>query len=96
MQFIKDNKLYIGIIAILLLGVWAYFSFFGGSGSSSLLTAASPTSPLSPDVLSTLSSLNTIKLDPSIFSDPTFTALSDYSVAIPTESVGRRNPFSPI
>ncbi|HWB34290.1 MAG TPA: hypothetical protein VG753_03165 [Candidatus Paceibacterota bacterium] len=96
MQFIKDNKLYIGIIAVLLLCVWAYFTFFSGGSRASLLTTASPTSPLSPDVLSTLSNLNTIKLDPSIFSDPVFTALSDYSVAIPSEAAGRRNPFSPL
>ncbi len=97
MQFIKDNKLYIGIVAAVLLAGWAYFTFFsGGGGASPVLTTNSGTSPLSQDVLVTLSSLNTIRLDSSIFKDPVFVSLTDYGVAIPPEESGRRNPFAPI
>jgi len=97
MKFIKDNKLYIGIIAALLLCGWAYFTFFSGGGGSNaaVLTTDAP-SPLSQDVLATLSSLHTIKLDSAIFSDPVFTSLTDYGVALPPENAGRRNPFLPI
>jgi hypothetical protein len=95
MQFLKDNKLYIGLIAVLLVGAWAYFTYFSGGGSSPAVLSTDDTSPLSQDVLTTLSSLNTIKLDPSIFSNPVFVALTDYSVAIPPESSGRNNPFAP-
>ena len=97
MQFIKDNKMYIAIIAVVLVGGWAYFTFFsGGGGGSSAVLTTDTASPLSQDVLATLSSLHTIKLDNTIFSDPVFTSLTDYGVAIPPESAGRRNPFAPI
>ncbi|HVV38917.1 MAG TPA: hypothetical protein VHD31_01165 [Candidatus Paceibacterota bacterium] len=95
MQFLKDNKMYVGLIILALLGVWAYFTFFGGSGPSATVTV-DETSPLSQDVLVTLSNLHTIKLDSTIFSDPVFSSLTDYGVAIPPENVGRRNPFAPL
>ncbi len=86
MQFIKDNKTYIILILLALAGVWAYFTYFSGGSAAPAVLSTDDTSPLSQDVLSTLSSLNTIKLDDSIFSNPVFTALTDYSVAIPPET----------
>ena len=97
MQFIKDNKMYIGLIILALAGVWVYFTYFsGGSAASGTVLTTDNTSPLSKDVISTLSSLNTIKLDSTIFTDPVFTSLTDYGVAIPAESAGRHNPFAPL
>ncbi len=48
------------------------------------------------DILAILNDLNKIKLDDSIFSDPVFVSLKDYSVTIPKELKGRQNPFLPI
>jgi hypothetical protein len=95
MQFLKDNKLYIGLILLAVAGIWAYMNFFAGPASSATVTADTQ-SPLSQDVLATLSSLHTIKLDTTIFSDPLFTSLTDYGVAIPPQKAGRRNPFAPL
>jgi hypothetical protein len=93
MDFLKKNRMYIGIVLLLAAGFWVYMTYFTGSSGELLTSNAS--SPLSQDVLLTLSNLNTLKLDDSIFSDPVFTSLSDYSVAIPPEAAGRRNPFAP-
>lgn len=96
MQFIKDNKLYIGIILIALLGVWFYMIYFSGSSPSATLNADSSTSPLSQDILVTLSRVHTIKLDDTIFKDPIFTSLTDFGVPITPQKAGRRNPFAPL
>jgi hypothetical protein len=93
MDFLKKNRMYIGIVLLLAAGFWVYMTYF--TGSSGELLTSNTSSPLSQDVLLTLSNLNTLKLDDSIFSDPVFTSLSDYSVAIPPEAAGRRNPFAP-
>ncbi len=95
MQFLKNNKMYIFGILFAVVGLWAYMTYFAGSGSDATLSSGA-TSPLSPDVLVVLSSLHTIKLDAAIFTDPLFLSLSDYGVAIPPQSAGRRNPFAPL
>lgn len=96
MKFLKDNKLYIGIITLAVAGIWMYMMYFSGSAPSATLTTDRGASPLSQDVLLTLSNLNTITLDASIFSDPLFISLSDYGVAIPPQKAGRQNPFAPL
>ena len=97
MQFFKDNKRSIKIIAVLLCGLWVYFAYFsGGKSSNALLTSDQESSPLSQDVLVTLSNLHVIKLNPNIFSDPVFVSLTDFGVEIPQENIGRRNPFAPL
>lgn len=96
MQFIRDNKMYIAGILLVVMGLWIYMAYFSGSSSDATLTSDQSVSPLSPDILLTLSKLHTITLDSSIFTDPIFLSLSDYGVAIPPQNAGRRNPFAPI
>ncbi len=96
MQFLKDNKLYIGLVVVAVLAWWLYMTYFSGGPADNTLLATPQASPLSADVLTTLSSLTVIRLDSSIFSDPIFTSLSDYGVQIPPENAGRRNPFAPL
>ena len=95
MQFIKDNKAYIALIILIVLGFWGYSLYSGGTPSAAIITTTDR-SPLSQDVLATLSSLHTITLDSSIFTDPLFVSLSDFGVQIPAEAAGRRNPFAPV
>ena len=87
--------MYILGIFIALAGLWAYMTYFSDPPTSATLNTE-PVSPLSPDVLATLANLTTIKLDNKIFTDPLFTTLTDYSVTIPSQTAGRRNPFAPL
>lgn len=93
MDFLKKNKTTIGGIVVLALAVYVYFIYFGGSTAP--LTASSPDS-ISGDLLVTLGSLHTIKLDNTIFTDPTFVSLSDFGVTLPMLPAGRRNPFAAV
>lgn len=96
MDFIKKNKVIVGVILAGFLGLVVYLNFFSGAPSGELLASTEEASPLSSDLLSVLSNLHTIKLDESIFSDPTFESLTNFGVELPPETVGRRNPFLPL
>ena len=85
------------VVGVLLLGgLYVYVSFFSSPASSPALTASDSSAALSQSLLATLQSLHTIKLDNSIFSEPSFQSLTDFGVVIPSQPVGRRNPFAPL
>lgn len=96
MQFLKQNTLAIGGGIVLLLAVGVYFMYFSGGGSSAPLTTTDEVSPVSKNILVTIQNLHTIKLDNTIFTDPSFVSLTDFGVTIPPQPVGRRNPFIPL
>ena len=98
MDFIKSEIKNIIVFVVILGGLYfAYVFFFKDS--------APPTSTISPsgsggevsgDILPLLLQLQTIKLDQSIFSDPVFKSLENFSVELPHEESGRPNPFAPV
>lgn len=94
MQLLKNTKMIGGLVVVVGLLAVAYF-YWGGGGSATPATVVQDSSPASQALLSTLSSLHAIKLDPSIFSDPLFTSLTDFGVTIPPQATGRPNPFAP-
>ena len=53
-------------------------------------------SQMGAQVLSALNQLQQLKLDESIFDNPAFKSLKDFSRSIPAEPIGRSNPFAPI
>jgi len=95
MDFLKQNKMAIGVGILLLAGLYVYMNYFSSS-SSATLTASDSSTTLSQNLLVTLQNLHTIQLDNSIFSDPAFQSLTDFGVSIPAEPVGRRDPFIPL
>lgn len=95
---IAKNRQAVGVVVIVALALIYYFFFYSSSPSTPALSSvtANDASPTSQQLLVTLASLHTIKLDNTLFQDPVFMSLSDYGVTIPTQPVGRRNPFAPI
>jgi hypothetical protein len=93
MQFFKNNKSSIGVIVIVGLLIYVYFSYF--RSSTEQLISSTPTSDSTSKLLVALASLHTITLDNSIFTDPVFLSLSDFGIQIDPQNVGRRNPFAP-
>jgi hypothetical protein len=96
MDLIKKNSVILGGIVIVFVGIVVYLNFFSGTPAGELLASTEQASPASQDILVILSNLHTIKLDNSIFSDPTFLSLTNFGVELPPENVGRRNPFLPL
>ena len=94
MNSLLGNKNVLGGVAILAVLGLGYYIW--SSTSSAPLLSSDATSVGSQEILATLGRLHTIKLDPALFQDPTFTSLSDFGVTIPPQEAGRRNPFAPV
>ncbi len=97
----KSSKKTIAIIVIIILvALLAYFYYEGNapvSNSSLETTAASADAQaVGGRVLSLLNQIRSLKIDTSVFKDPSYQTLRDYSVQIPQEDVGRPNPFAPL
>src|SRR3989344_2236458 len=87
-----NNKSILAIITIFVLGMFGYNIFFVQEEVASGLDDIS-TSSIGTDVLNLRNGLQAVTLDRAIFSDDGFLELSDFSTAIPEQSIGRSNPF---
>ena len=87
-------------VAVIVLAAVGYFYYKGvssGSSSSAGVVEQGPdTSTVGSQVLSLLSQIKSLKIDTSLFGDPAYQTLRDYSVPIPSVPVGRLNPFAPL
>ena len=90
----------ISIVLIVAVALVAYFYYESTiTVSNSGLESTSGTSDAQAAgmrVLNLLSQIRSLKIDTSVFKDPAYLSLRDYSVAIPQENVGRPNPFAPL
>lgn len=100
MQWIKQHKL-VFIIGILLVVFGVWYGLSQSAPAAPLLTSSAPTGSPTIDnadqqLVSTLLALRAVTLNGSIFSDPAFLSLQDFSTTIVPEPVGRDNPFAPL
>jgi hypothetical protein len=90
-NFLQKNK---GIIMLTLVAAvffWAYTAFFKKVPENLL----QPTNLIGKEAIEILNRMNSITLDDSVFSSPTFHNLKDFELVLPKQPVGRSNPFSP-
>ena len=91
----SKKNLIIFIVVILVLIVFGYWYFNQSTPvAESILSNSTATS--SDSLLLTLNQLRALSLDNSVFTAPSFEALSDNTVTLPTVLSGRPNPFAPI
>ncbi len=87
------------LIGVIILGVAFFaYSYFFAKPAEPLLSAqaVSTTTSVDQDLISLLLELKSIRLDDSIFSDPAFNSLQDFSQELVQEPIGRMNPFAPL
>lgn len=90
------------LIGILVLGVAGYLNVFQKEtqAQETLITpdvsVVAENDQQGQEILSLLADLKRIRLDGSIFSDPLFQSLQDFSVELNPEPKGRQNPFAPL
>ncbi|MDE1975446.1 MAG: hypothetical protein KGI49_02990 [Patescibacteria group bacterium] len=86
------------IVGLIIVAVVIYFYIEGGSApaSSSLLVSQAGEASVGSAELDLLNEIRSLNIDSSFFNDPAYQSLQDYSVPVPTENVGRPNPFAPI
>jgi hypothetical protein len=98
MQALSRRTLILVGIAVLIAGAAWYGLSNSSTSSSGLVTTPISTvsSPAEQGLIATLLTLRAVKLDGTIFSDPVFMSLKDFSTEIVAEPVGRENPFAPL
>jgi hypothetical protein len=87
------------VIVVLVVAAAAYFYLEGSpssSSSSSLDQQQTDMGTLGTQVLSLLNQTRSLKIDTTLFSDPGYKTLQDYTVDVPQVGVGRANPFAPL
>lgn len=97
------SKIVIAIALIISASV-GYMTFVGPShnvqAQSTDEETIAPTGEereiIGKDLLVVLEKIESIKLDESIFTDPAFVSLQDYSITLVPETAGRINPFAPL
>lgn len=100
MQWITQHKLiFAGVIVLLVFGVW--YGLSQSAAPAPLLVTETPSGSPTVDsadqqLVSTLLTLRAVTLNGSIFNDPAFKVLQDFSTTIVPEPVGRDNPFAPL
>lgn len=97
MSYIAQHKLIVALVVVLVLAV-GWYALSGGSGAAPALTTTKGTAatPAEQSLVSTLLALRAVKLDATIFSDPAFVSLKDFSTQIVPEPAGRTDPFAPL
>lgn len=90
----KGLKKFIIIAIVVVLVMVAYRFLVVREPEPDLVGTSTP--EVGRELLALLVSLQSISLDGEIFERSDFRSLRDFGVAIPEESLGRRNPFAPI
>ena len=94
LQHYKNILLFVGIFAVL---VFVYLQFFKNTSQEEpLAVEVVGQGQIGEDLVALLFRLQSLKLDQSIFTSPVFRSLKDFSQEIPSEPVGRPNPFAPV
>ena len=85
------------IIGVVVLAI-VYFYFSGSAPVTDSISTLQTQSAnaVGTRILSLLNQIKSLHIDTSIFKDPAYQTLVDYSVEIPPLPVGRPNPFAPI
>src|SRR5690242_6026100 len=101
MQWITQHKIrFIVIIVVVVATIWYGLSSSSSTPEATLTTISTTGSPTADatdqELVSTVLALRAVCLSGSIFQDPAFTSLQDFSTPIVQEQVGRANPFAPL
>lgn len=94
LNYFVQHKLLSGVAIILILAaIW-----FGLNSSSAPVPILQDSSGNESErqLVATLLTLRAVNLSGTIFSDPVFMSLTDFSTAIQPEPSGRPNPFAPL
>ena len=96
-DIIKQNKIILIVLVIIIIG-FAWFGLADRQPTTSVLSSESrgDASVAEQEILRLLLDMRSIKLDSSIFENPAFGSLRDFSREIVPEPVGRTNPFASV
>src|SRR3989344_5193887 len=94
----QKNSLFIPVLVILAVLIIAGYLYFSRGNTGAVLETQVKTADevIGKDLLLSLLKLKTIHLDASLFKDPVFLCLQDWTIELVPQPVGRNNPFLPL
>src|SRR3989344_4647536 len=96
----KTQAITAGVVVALIIIIWMVVGGGGGSAPEDPSLTAVASDPveliIGRDMLAALDKMKAVRLDTSFFSNPVYKTLQDFTVQIPKQPVGRRDPFAPI
>ena len=97
MMGLFQNKLVLmGLAGVVIAGM-VWYSFLRDDDTALLETQdLTQATEVDGEIVSTLLQLRAVSLSGTIFSDPAFQGLKDFSTPITPEPAGRPNPFAPL
>ena len=93
-SLLRNKFFLIGIIIIVLVGAW--FGLTSSSAPAPALTSAGADTSGDEAIVSSLLALQAITLSGTIFSNPAYASLQDFTTAIIPVPAGRPDPFAPL
>lgn len=96
MKFLSRYQTVLIVISLIIVGFVVYTIAFTGKDDTVLKqSGAGPSASVDNELIALLLELKALKLDDSIFANPAFQSLQDFSQELIPEPVGRDNPFAP-
>ncbi len=96
----KNSSSHTGTIIIVVVVVLAAMAYFYTQGGSAPASGGLVSEGLDGDVglaeVNLLNQIQSIQINTSLFGDAEYLSLRDYTVDIPSQPIGRQNPFAPI
>lgn len=92
MNMLKKNKGTLSAIAIFVVVIFLYKFFF--ESETLAIPSELPASNIGDDLIKIHEELQAVTLNRTIFSFPSYLLLTDFSIAIPQQPIGRSNPFN--
>ncbi len=92
----------IALVVIVAVALLLYFYYKGNpnddsTSSLTVVSAESQEARASSDrVLSLLSEIRSLNIKNTLFTNPVYKSLVDYTIAVPDQPIGRINPFAPV
>ena len=91
MKALKNNKSLVVAVVVFVVAILIYNFFLAPTQSA--INQGVATEGIGNDVVALYQSLQSATLDQSLFSSASYRSLVDFSVTIPSQPVGRTNPF---
>ncbi len=95
-SLLRSKIAIIGIVIVIAGGLWYGLTSSSSSAPAGALTSSGSDTSGDQSIVTTLLTLQAITLSGTIFSDPTYATLKDFTTAIVPEPVGRTDPFASI
>lgn len=84
------------MIVVIFVATMLVYNIFSKSGGTTVTPATASPSVLGADLLKMSKELSKAVLSQELFSSPAYLYLIDFTVPLPVQPVGRRNPFDAI